>query len=507
MSSSSRYLGNALFNLLGAGAPALVTIFTIPYIVTRLGDGAYGVLTLVTSIMGYFALLDVNVTAGSVKFVAEHHARGDTARVHQTVTFGLWVYLGIGVAGLLGILASGELLIARLFNIPAELHDEALSALHWAALGFLFGQLQVYLQSVPQALQRFDVSGRIEAAFGVTVPLLTVALLAAGHGLVEVVILRVAASVVHCAALLVGIARLLPGFRLVRPEAAVRAGILSFSAYSFLSRLAHVTHAHADKLIIGALIGVQQVTYFAVASTLANRVLSLTARLSGVIFPVASALAASREMQQLERLYLLASRYLFFINGAAVVILACFAEPILRLWMGPGFARHGAVIMAVVAVAQFIDALTNIPSLVNDGLGHPRVSGLFATARAALGLALLYVGVLWWQGEGAAWAHLVASAVMTAAFVLFVHERTVPIALRALLRHAYVPPLLVLAAAAAAAAALPAAWTASPWGLALTVLVASLILAGAGWPAVLSADHRSALLGWLQHRLSRPSRA
>jgi O-antigen/teichoic acid export membrane protein len=490
MSLSSRYVGNAIANLMGGVFPALATIATIPYIVAHLGDSAYGVLVLVTSIMGYFALIDINVTAGSVKFVAEHHARGDHQKVHQVITFGLWVYLAIGLIGMIGLWGGAQLMIEHLFKIPPELQPQAAGALRWAALGFLLGQLQTYLQSVPQSLQRYDISGRIEAVFGMLVPVLTVVLLAMGMGLVEVVILRVVASLFHGLSLVVAIKRLMPDFKLEKPSSEVRHGVLSFSAFSFLSRLASLTYTHADKLLIGAMVSVQQVTYFAVASTVANRVLSLTARLSSVIFPVASALAASREMKQLESVYLQASRYMFFINGAAVVLLACFAEPILRLWMGAEFAKHGALIMAVVALSQFVDSLTNIPSLVNDGLGHPRVSGLFAVTRALLGLALLYVGVAWLQADGAAWAHFVASVIMTAVFVLYVHGRTVPIALSHVVRQSFSAPGAVLCVGAVVALALNALEHGSILSLVMTVGISALTISVGGWFWVLSAEHR-----------------
>jgi O-antigen/teichoic acid export membrane protein len=494
---SSRFLGNALFNLLGGALPALVTIFTIPFVVGQLGDGAYGVLMLITSIVGYFALLDINVTAGAVKFVSEHHATGDQERVHQTITFGLWVYLGIGVAGMLGVWATAGMLVQHLFSIPQALQADSLTALRWAALGFLLGQLQAYLQSVPQALHRYDVSGRIEAFFGVLVPVLTVALLAGGYGLVEVVVLRVVTSAAHCIGLAWAIKRLLPDFKLATPSRDVRRGILSFSAFSFLSRVAAISYTHADKLLIGGLVGVQQVTYFAVASTLVNRVMTLTGRLSGVIFPVASALAANRDMHRLEQIYLQTTRYLFFINGAAVLLMACLAGPILHFWMGPKFAELGTLIMVVVALSQLIDSITVLPSLVNDGLGHPRVTGLFAVTRALVGLAMLYVGIVWAGAEGAAWAHLWASAMMTVVFVVYVHGRTVPVLLSQVLRHAYGAPSLVLVVGAILAMSLSGAAQSGLVHLLGVVLLIVVALLAAGWCWVVPSEHRLVLV----HRL------
>jgi O-antigen/teichoic acid export membrane protein len=434
-----RLLRNAWSNLLGAAVPALAALATVPLVVAGLGEAGYGLYSLVTAIVGYFAVIDINVTAGSVKYMAGQHARGEHREVAATFCFGLVVYLVIGVVGALGIFAGAHMLVTRVFAVPPALTLEATACLQLAALGFLFGQLQSYLNSVPQGLMRFDVSGRIEMVFGTLVPLLTVAVLLMGYGLLEVIALRVLASSVHCLVLWRGIRRLLPELRWRWPGEGLRANILGFSAWSCLSRFAALSYAHADKLIIGALVGVTGLAYFTVASTLANRVLGLTFRLSGIFFPAASALAAGGELARLDRAYLKATRYVVYLNASMLVLLAVFAYPLLALWMGAEFARNGAAVLALIALAQFIDSLTSLPSLVNDGMGHPRLSGLFALARALAGLGIVYLGVAGWGIVGAAWGHLAASIVFTLAFIVVVHGRTVPTGLVRLCTRAYLP--------------------------------------------------------------------
>jgi len=434
-----RLFQNAWSNLLGAAVPALAALATVPLVVAGLGEAGYGVYALVTAIVGYFAVIDINVTAGSVKYIAAQHARAEPERIAETLCFGSAVYALIGAAGGLGLLLGAELLVTRMFAVPPRLAGEAIASLQLGALGFFLGQLQSYLHSVPQSLMRFDVSGRLEMVFGAMVPLLTVAVLMLGFGLFEVIALRVLASAVHCLLLWQGIARLLPGLHWRWPGRELRAGILGFSAYSFLSRFAALSYAHADKLIIGALVGVTSLAYFTVASTLANRVLGLSFRLSGVFFPAASMLAAGGELARLDSAYLKATRYVVYLNAAMLVLLAVFAEPLLRYWMNPAFAASGATVLALMALAQFVDSLTSLPSLVNDGMGHPRVSGLFAVARALAGTAIVYLGVAGWGIAGAAWGHLLASCLFTAAFLVFVHGRTVPTALARLCMQGFLP--------------------------------------------------------------------
>jgi len=487
-------LRNAFSNLLGAMIPALVALGTVPLVVKGLGDASYGVYSLVTAIVGYFAVIDINVTAGSVKYIAEFNAHKDQERIDETVFFGLTVYSLLGLFGGIGLFAGAHFFVTRVFSVPPQLVGEAVATLKLAALGFFLGQLQSYLNSIPQSLMRYDIASRIEMVFGTGIPLLTVAVLMLGYGLFEVILVRVVASALNCAILWRCIRRLLPQLAWRRPGAAIRRELLGFSAYSFLSRFAGLSYAYADKLIIGALVGVTGLAYFTVASTLANRVLSLTFRLSGVLFPAASALAARGELERLRTLYLKASRYVVFLNASVLVLVAVFSYQILYYWIDPQFARVGQVVLAVMALSQFIDSLTSLPSLVNDGMGHPRYSGMFALARAGVGLVAVYTGVAGWGIAGAAWGHVLASTLLTCAFLVAVHGRTVPARLGDLMRHAYLPSVLGVGAVAIAAEAGQHLFGSGPFGLPLLVLATATLLCA--WGALFVIEKNDKDLAW-----------
>lgn len=447
---------NAFANLLGAAIPAAVALATVPLVVRGLGDAGYGVYALITAIVGYFAIIDINVTAGSVKHIAAHWAQSLQSQgtqeaeegIAQTITFGLLVYGALGAAGGVAIWISAPWLVRDVFSVPTAMNAAATAALKLAAAGFMVGQVQSYLDSVPNSLMRYDRSARLAAVFGSVVPMATVLVLMLGGDLYQVVLLRVLASGVHCLLLWRTIRGLLPTFHLRWPAPGLRRSLLHFSAFACLNRFAAMSYAYGDKLMIGALVGVAGLAVYAVAATLANRLLGLTGRLASVLFPAASALAANQELPRLAQIYLKASRYLTFINGAMLLLIAVFAAPILQYWMSADFARRGATVLAVIALAQCIDALTVLPSLVNDGMGHPAVTGVFAFARALLGLVTVYVGIMLLGIDGAAWGHLAASVCMTTIFLLYVHGRTVPVMLRAVVTFAYVPAAAGLAGVA-----------------------------------------------------------
>jgi hypothetical protein len=156
-----------------------------------------------------------------------------------------------------------------------------------------------------------------------------------------------------------------------------------------------------------------------------------------------------------------------------------------------------------MALSQFVDSLTNLPSLVNDGMGHPRVSGMFALCRALLGLLVVWLGVLWWGIDGAAWGHLAASLILTTAFILVVHGRTVPTRLRDLASHAFGPSIVAVGLVALAAAL--ARSLAGPGFLdqLLLVLFTAALLAVCGALFVVEKDDKLLALSKLRCLLSR----
>lgn len=495
-----RVASNALNNVVGGIVPAAALLLTMPYIVRGLGLEGYGLFTLITAIIGYFAVIDINVTAGAVKQLSHFHALGRNKEASEVMVLGALVYLGIGSLGALLVLLVAEPLATTVLGLPPHQLPLARECLKVAAVGFFFGQLQAYLLSMPQALLRYDVSARIEALFGVLLPCSTVLVLYLGYGLLEVLIVRVSLSALNCCVLLVQTRRLAPWFTWSLPSRQTVREVSGFSAYAFMSRMAALSYTYLDKLVIGGTLGLKALSYYTVAATLGNRIMALMFRISAVAFPASSALAARGDMDQLRTLYLRLNRYICFANAGLLMVLACVAEPLLGRWLGDDFAREGTLVLQLVAVAQFIDSLTNLPSLVNDGLGHAKTSGLFAVTRAVLGLGAISVMVHLGGIEGVALAHLMSALVMTLAFLAFVHGRTVPCRLRDLIHGAYYPGLFI--ALGTGTLTLGAVYWLSGQGAVQLVPVALLMvtLAWAGMRYVLLPNDREALVAWIARR-------
>ena len=487
-------LRNSLWNLSGSAVPMVVALATVPLLIGALGVEGFGIVTLVGSVIGYFGVLDINLSAGSIKYLAEHHAADDRERFAETFWFGCMFYGLLGLLGATAIYFAADGPITRFFDVSEGMREATVTAFQIAALGFAVTQTQNYLLVVPQALQRYDRSAQSEAFFGIVVNLASVAAALSGAGVVGVIIARVAVSGLNVLYLVWLIRRFDLQLAPRWPRKDVRAALTSFSAYAYLSKIASTLHQHADKLIVGAIGGPVALTFYTVPVTLAGRILGLTYRLSSVIYPRASALAGAGRISELRPVYLGVMRYVTYLNLAALGIIVLAGDEFLRHWVGEEFVRQGYPVLVLMTTALLADSLTNIPSLVNDALGHPRVTGRFALANGLCGVAMVYLGTTLGGIVGAASGHLLSSLVLGVAFLLFVHGRTVPIAFAEALRNGFGRSLAV--GLLIICVLLPVKWLV-PAGLPGTIAVvgaALLTLAAAGLYFIAGVDDRAAML-------------
>lgn len=489
-------LRNSLWNLSGSAVPMVVALATIPLLIKTLGVEGFGIVTLVGSVIGYFGVLDINLSAGAIKYLAEHHAAGDRERFAETFWFGILFYGLLGLLGAAAIFFGAEMLIARFFEVSDGMRDETVLAFQIAALGFALSQAQNYLLVVPQALQRYDRSAQSEAVFGTLVNLASVAAALAGTGVVGVIVARVAVAVTNLFYLIWLIRSFRLGLAPRWPRQQVRAALTSFSAYAYLSKIASTLHQHADKVIVGALGGPVALAFYSVPVTLAGRILGLTFRLSSVIYPRASALAGAGRINELRPAYLGVMRYVTYINLAALGVIVLAGDEFLRHWVGEEFVQQGYPVLVLMTLALLADSLTNIPSMVNDALGHPRVTGRFALANGISGVAMVYLGMSTAGIVGAAAGHLLSSLTLGMGFLLFVHGRTVPVSFGETLRKGFGRSVAV--GMLIIGMLVPLKWLVadSLLGTLAIVSAALLTLALAGLYFIVGVDERAAMLAF-----------
>jgi len=280
-----------------------VAFFLSPFIVHHLGNMAYGVWTLVISMISFMSLLDLGLRGAVTRFVAGNHAQGNHLESSRVVSAAFWLR---GWISLLVITVSVimSILSIRIFAIPPELRLSA----RWAiiltgtnlALTLTFG----VFGGVLVALHRFAlVSGvtmiqTLLRAGGV------VWLLESGHGILALATWEFTVALLANATLAVLCSRIYPELRLSfrRPDTAILQQFWSYSSYVFIIQCAVQLIYYTDNLIVGFFISASAVTFYAIGGSLLEYLRQVVSSVTTVFMPLASSFEARGEQDQLRRL-------------------------------------------------------------------------------------------------------------------------------------------------------------------------------------------------------------
>ncbi|GBC63752.1 flippase [Desulfonema ishimotonii] len=443
MKPKYQILHNAIFNTLSWVFSIVINFAFLPYIVHKLGAEAYGVLVLILSIIGYFAIMDLNLGQAIIKYVAEYNGKNKKKKVNEIIRVTIFLYLILGLAGSLIIFSLSHIIVDQFLKIRPEMLPDAHFATSIGAAGFLFTMLLSALSAILKGLNRYDITSKITIIMNIINTISSVILLYAGFGLRELIMLNVSISLFSMIIYIIIGKRLLPGLKLT-PAFNLFAfkKVFNFAIFSSLSRISEVFKFQGERLLVGAALGVSGVTYYVVPSSLVRKVMTFTSHLGSVILPVVSNLQGKEDYDAVIALYLKSSKLIAVIATSTCLPLILFGNQLLGLWMGIEFQEKTGMVMLLLTLSFYMDAFTNVPAIVVNGLGRPKITGLFALANAIINLTLIYPLAKIMGINGIAIAFFVSNIGIAPVFIFYANNKVLGFPLSALIKKAYLLPIV-----------------------------------------------------------------
>ena len=379
--------------MLGWAWATVLSIVATRYIVQGLGREGYGILTLALSTIGYFAILDMGLNTAAIKFIAEYHAKQDPDSLNKVIWTTLVVFSLVGCIGsalAIGLINTIGLEIFQIKDAPIE---EVEFVFYVVAIGLPLNLLVGALSSIPNALQRYDISNLLAIGITTTSTLVTLALLALGYGLKSIVLLQLVVTIVSFIPHIYVAKRLIPELT-IRPTFAwdILKRLSSFGIFTLSSRVGAMLLFQFDRLMIGILLGASFVTYYVVPFSLSVQLHRIVVKIAGVLFPVSSALSSVGRIKELGQLYTKAIKVTLTISTFVCVTLVVFSYAILEIWIDQPFAETSWLTLVVLALGWYFISISVVATIFLDGFGKPHLIA-FATLCTSvinvLGITLL----------------------------------------------------------------------------------------------------------------------
>ena len=387
---------NVSTRYLAIGIDALVGVMLLPFNVHHLGQSAYGLWMLTTSMMAYFSVLDLGFGGSMIKFIAQYRAKRDAKSLNE-IGSTLFVIFGICGAVAYGVFIALALNIGHVFNLTPDQVDTGRTLLLvvgvYVSLGFPFS----IFGGVINGFQRYDLNNVVGIASSIVVAVINVAMLLSGATLVHLVMATTATRILAYFVYRLNAYYVFPALSL-RPSLFRWSRVhelTSFSVYVAIIDWSNKLNYSIDAFVIGAYLSPAAVAIWTVPQRIAEMLQRLTNQLNGVLFPV----VVDSDVQRPERLRAI------FVQGTRLSLVSAMplaaalfflAAPLIRAWVGPRF-EDSILVSQILIVVVAIRVGNATATTLLKGAGQHR---LLSFANAGAAVANVALSLLWIRQYG-----------------------------------------------------------------------------------------------------------
>ena len=399
--STTRLKNNFVVNLTSPVVRIAIALVTIPIYIHHLGNARYGVLTIAWILVGYFGFLDLGLSRASINALAKLRAAPQPERARVLLTT-LILSLGFGLAGAALLFVVGGYMFAYVLSIPPDLKEEVARSFPWMVGLFPMTLVAGVGSGALESRERFLLANSLQilgSSLGQIVPVIMAVWVSPSLTVVipSVAIVQAASMIV----IGVFVYRLEGPFSLRAFDWSEARTLLHYGGWVTVTSVIFPILVSADQFLIGSLIGVAEVTHYAVPMNLIVRSQIFPMALGRTFFPRLSSLPRN-EAHKLAVRALESLGYGYAAVCAPGIILA---PVFFRYWIGPEFALVSAPVAQILFFGAWIAGLAFIAYTLIQSQGRPDLTGKlhFAELIPFLGILWVLTSAFGIKGAATAW--------------------------------------------------------------------------------------------------------
>ena len=373
-----------MWNLAGAGAPLLVALFAIPYLLRVLGMEGFGVLTLVWALIGYFSLFDFGV-GRALTYELARRSSAAPCELAPYVRAGIALTCATGLIGAAIVAVLAMPLSSNWLNISADWQYDALLSFLIAAVGNIPTTISAGLRGALEGINRFAESNINRLVLGAAMFALPAwSVYAHGYHLWIATLYMVIGRLVLMLVVLYQLRQfvLRPG----KLERAHLAALLNYGVWVTITGIVGPLMMYGDRFFVSAVVSAQLLPQYAIPQEGLQRLLLIPTALCGALLPQLAALSREKTVAAYHHNTKRVSLWMFCVCCSAAVL----AYPSLSIWISPTFAQSALPITLVLIVGIWLNSMAMVPYTVIQAIGKPKITAIFHLVEM-----LLYTALIW----------------------------------------------------------------------------------------------------------------
>jgi O-antigen/teichoic acid export membrane protein len=397
---------NTIWNLAGSGLPLIAAVAFIPFTLNRLGNEAFGVLTLIWALIGYFSLFDMGVGRALTYELSKLRAANDIAEISLTLKAGLVLTFAAGIVGGAVMLILAPYFASSWLKISPILQQDAMLSFKIAAIGVIATTVTSGLRGALEGLGRFAASNLSKIILGFcmfVLPAVSIAL--HGNHLWIITIYLVLARLVVVFAAAVKLRHYLVASTTGLIKNHLKP-LVNYGVWVTVTGIVGPLMVYGDRFFVSAAVGAVLLPIYAIPQEGLQRLLIIPAALCGALLPQLAALNPQAAADTYRRNYKRVAVVMFGICSLAAI----FAYPTLSWWLSVEFAKQALPVVLILSVGVWLNSMALVPYTLLHANGNPKLTALFHLFEL-----VLYMLALWWlakhfglAGAAVAWVGRVA---------------------------------------------------------------------------------------------------
>lgn len=397
---------NTIWNLVGSVVPLIAAIAFIPYCLDRLGSEAFGILTLIWALIGYFSLFDFGIGRALTCELGKLGAAGRAGQAVTVMRAGLVLTLMTGMAGGALMWGLAPYLATDWLGITPDFQVDAQQAFQVAALGVVFTTVASGLRGAQEGLERFRMANINKMVMGLctfSLPALAISL----HGafLYPIVMYLVVARLLVLLLNAFQLRDYLLGAGMGSVVGQFRS-LYAFGAWVTVSGVIGPLMVYGDRFFVSAAVGATLLPLYAIPQEGLQRLLLIPGAFCGALLPRLSGLALVDSRALFLKSYKQLALGMLLLCGVGAIL----AYPVLAFWLSTDFAQDAIHLVLILMVGIWINSVAMVPFTFLHAHGNARLTALFHVGELVVYIAGLFylVHAFGLMGAALAWVLRVA---------------------------------------------------------------------------------------------------
>lgn len=392
-----RILTNVFSNWSNLFISVVVAFIVSPILVNQLGNETYGIWVLIVSLTSYFTILDFGINGAIVRFVSKYKALKDYKSANKifSTSFAFFSILALVVVTFCAVFA---IYFKDIFEITTfdqrYLYFVFLIVGIDLALNLIFS---VFLGSL-KAVGRFVEVNVIAITLNIIKNIIIVILLMKGHSLLAIAVLQLVINSTKFTLQYFTIQKFASFLHFTIEDINKESfkQLYNYSVYAFIISVAMKIIFYTDSIVIGAILDVSQVTFYAIPTMLMQYLEHFIWAIIAVLLPIISAKDALGDNESNGTLYKVGTKYAMLLCTPVFLVLYFYGDDFIGLWMGTEYKEPSGQVLKILLFGYFFFLAQLIAHGILKGLSKHKILAILLSIEAVANLCLsLYLGSIW----------------------------------------------------------------------------------------------------------------